>query len=118
MARAVAELAVDTDALVDPGLVTERVRRIVRRLSGVLAPRIRIYGLDGQPIADSRMLTGPGGTVQIQPLPPPEPDPVRRFANKLYDRVVNWLPKIGRAHAELQSLMRISYAVICLKKKT
>src|SRR3546814_1356176 len=26
--------------------------------------------------------------------------------------------KIGRAHAELQSLMRISYAVFCLKKKT
>src|SRR3546814_2177487 len=26
-------------------------------------------------------------------------------------------PKIGRAHAELQSLMRISYAVFCLKKK-
>src|SRR3546814_4468709 len=25
--------------------------------------------------------------------------------------------QIGRAHAELQSLMRISYAVICLKKK-
>src|SRR3546814_14159246 len=39
------------------------------------------------------MLTGPGGTVQIQPLPPPEPDPVRRFANKLYDRVVNCLPR-------------------------
>src|SRR3546814_7595003 len=28
------------------------------------------------------------------------------------------LPQIGRAHAELQSLMRISYAVFCLKKKT
>src|SRR3546814_2099332 len=26
-------------------------------------------------------------------------------------------PKIGRAHVELQSLMRISYAVFCLKKK-
>src|SRR3546814_1495454 len=25
--------------------------------------------------------------------------------------------KIGRAHVELQSLMRISYAVFCLKKK-
>src|SRR3546814_6725396 len=100
------------------------------------------------------MLTGPGGTVQIQPLPPPEPDPVRRFANKLYDRVVNWLPRRsglprwnestgpealyqdvraalggtivrevrGTEHrseehtSELQSLMRISYAVLCLKK--
>src|SRR3546814_10557581 len=27
------------------------------------------------------------------------------------------LSKIGRAHVELQSLMRISYAVFCLKKK-
>src|SRR3546814_7103330 len=27
------------------------------------------------------------------------------------------LPEIGRAHVELQSLMRISYAVFCLKKK-
>src|SRR3546814_8963156 len=26
--------------------------------------------------------------------------------------------EIGRAHAELQSLMRTSYAVFCLKKKT
>src|SRR6056297_1994520 len=26
-------------------------------------------------------------------------------------------PKIGRAHVELQSLRRISYAVFCLKKK-
>src|SRR3546814_5544855 len=26
-------------------------------------------------------------------------------------------PEIGRAHVELQSLMRISYAVFCLKKK-
>src|SRR3546814_14585861 len=92
MARAVAELAVDTDALVDPGLVTERVRRIVRRLSGVLAPRIRIYGFDGQPIAESRMLTGPGGPVQIQPLPPPEPAPARRFPNNLLPPVVHWPP--------------------------
>src|SRR3546814_9107319 len=28
-----------------------------------------------------------------------------------------FLVEIGRAHAELQSLMRISYAVFCLKKK-
>ncbi|MEQ9332132.1 stimulus-sensing domain-containing protein [Thalassobaculum sp.] len=93
MARAVAELAVDSDATVDPGLITERVRRIVRVLSGVLASRVRIYGSEGRLIADSRMLTGPGGTVRIQPLPPPEPDPLQRFANRLYERIVNWLPR-------------------------
>src|SRR3546814_3973722 len=30
---------------------------------------------------------------------------------------INVQGEIGRAHAELQSLMRISYAVFCLKKK-
>jgi len=93
MARAVAELGIDTDASVDPGLVPERVRRIVRRLSGVMASRIRIHGPEGRLIADTRVLTGPGGTVRIQPLPPPEPDPVRRFANRVYDGIVNWLPR-------------------------
>src|SRR3546814_7376522 len=28
-----------------------------------------------------------------------------------------WVGQIGRAHSELQSLMRISYAVFCLNKK-
>src|SRR3546814_1275748 len=31
--------------------------------------------------------------------------------------LVGAVTKIGRAHVELQSLMRISYAVFCLKKK-
>src|SRR3546814_5523909 len=31
--------------------------------------------------------------------------------------VLRQRPEIGRAHVELQSLMRISYAVFCLKKK-
>src|SRR3546814_3434131 len=30
---------------------------------------------------------------------------------------IDLLPEIGRAHSELQSLMRSSYAVFCLKKK-
>src|SRR3546814_7983768 len=29
----------------------------------------------------------------------------------------SWPDQIGRAHVEIQSLMRISYAVFCLKKK-
>src|SRR3546814_2260554 len=32
-------------------------------------------------------------------------------------RLASGWTKIGRAHSELQSLMRISYAVFCLKKK-
>src|SRR3546814_9683140 len=37
-----------------------------------------------------------------------------RLAHHIFDRVL----EIGRAPSELQSLMRISYAVFCLKKKT
>src|SRR3546814_9895516 len=42
-----------------------------------------------------------------------KPDPGQR-ADDLVDRRIR---QIGRAHAELQSLMRISYAVFCLKNK-
>src|SRR3546814_3442366 len=44
-------------------------------------------------------------------------------AEKLFLRNAQWATfigrfiQIGRAHVELQSLMRISYAVFCLKKK-
>src|SRR3546814_9777229 len=37
----------------------------------------------------------------------------KKTTSKIIDR-----GEIGRAHSELQSLMRISYAVFCLKKKT
>src|SRR3546814_8381535 len=33
------------------------------------------------------------------------------------DGVIDEATELGRAHSELQSLMRISYAVFCLKKK-
>src|SRR3546814_8952528 len=46
----------------------------------------------------------------------------RRLAGRPADlpslrRVARDRMEIGRAHSELQSLMRISYAVFCLKKK-
>src|SRR3546814_2062907 len=42
-----------------------------------------------------------------------------QFGNSLpgYNVVNSRLEQIGRAQSELQSLMRISYAVFCLKKK-
>src|SRR3546814_1832436 len=40
-----------------------------------------------------------------------------RLAPLVEHRLARIGSQIGRAHAELQSLMRISYAVFCLKKK-
>src|SRR3546814_4138571 len=42
----------------------------------------------------------------------------RRYAQPLRSfKICSWRRKIGRAHVELQSLMRNSYALFCLKKK-
>src|SRR3546814_1046457 len=46
--------------------------------------------------------------------------PIASFAEAqawLLEEAKRGRQKIGRAHVELQSLMRISYAVFCLKKK-
>src|SRR3546814_2680399 len=40
-----------------------------------------------------------------------------RYRSVRADQTPLIMRKIGRAHVELQSLMRISYAVFCLKKK-
>src|SRR3546814_9747457 len=58
----------------------------------------------GRPVAQPRL-----------PLPRRDPADLGRLAP--YGRCPDLL-EIGRAHSELQSLMRISYAVFCLKKKT
>jgi two-component system sensor histidine kinase ChvG len=50
-----------------PAVTTQMVRRLVEA-SGT---RARLFGVDGTLLADSRLLVGPGGTVQIQELPPP-----------------------------------------------
>src|SRR3546814_10060787 len=46
-------------------------------------------------------------------------DRAGRFSTELFERYQRseQALEIGRAHSELQSLMRISYAVFCLKKK-
>src|SRR3546814_3210231 len=61
---------------------------------------------------------------RLDDLRPPEFDGERGIESLLrgltrfgWDRV-DEKGQIGRAHSELQSLMRISYAVFCLKKKT
>jgi len=93
VARAVAELGVETDLEVEGLLSPELVQRITRRLSVVLASRIRVYESSGRLIADSSVLAGPGGTVQVAPLPPPQADDfATRMLLDAYNHIVNWLP--------------------------
>src|SRR3546814_10220603 len=50
--------------------------------------------------------------------PPRRPHPGRHAARRPREDHVAWLQRSEEHTSELQSLMRISYAVFCLKKKT
>ena len=52
----------------------DAARQLVRRLAGLADIRARLYGVGGRLIADSRLLRGPGGEVQVVDLPPTESD--------------------------------------------
>ena len=58
--------AAGVEAFVPP-VTTQMVRRLVEASGS----RARLFGVDGTLLADSRLLVGPGGTVQIEELPPP-----------------------------------------------
>src|SRR5262249_52935699 len=55
-------------------LIPELGRQMMRRLVEPTHARARLFDLSGNLIGDSRVLRGPGGTVQIKELPPPEPE--------------------------------------------
>ena len=56
--------------------------------------RARLFDLDGQLLADSFRLVGPGGRVDIQELPAASAlSPHETWITDLYDWVVNWLPR-------------------------
>ncbi|MFM2043815.1 MAG: hypothetical protein RLY86_2391 [Pseudomonadota bacterium] len=80
-----------------PDLSYELGRQMVRRLVETTDTRTRLYAVSGEMVADSRILGGPQGTVQIEPLPPlPDGSPLTRLGLALYDYVVNAVP--GRDH--------------------
>ncbi len=68
-------------------------REMMQRLVAPTRTRARLFDANGNLIADSRMLLGPGGAVQISELPPPgEEGPLRRLVDDAYDWVVELLP--------------------------
>ncbi len=48
----------------------DTARQLVRRLAGLAQLRARLFDHDGNLIADSQLLQGPGGQVQVVDLPP------------------------------------------------
>jgi two-component system sensor histidine kinase ChvG len=74
-------------------LIPELGRQMMRRLVEPTHTRARLFDSEGKLIADSRVLRGPGGVVQINELPPPgEAGPLHGLAAWLYDSVIGALP--------------------------
>ncbi len=74
-------------------LIPELGRQMMRRLVEPTHTRARLFDSEGKLIADSRVLRGPGGVVQIKELPPlGEAGPLQRLAAWLYDSVIGELP--------------------------
>jgi len=74
------------DSLSDgESLAPELGRQMMRRLVEPTRTRARLFGTDGTLVADTRMLRGPGGVVQIQELPPLESENfIQRSARAVY----------------------------------
>jgi two-component system sensor histidine kinase ChvG len=81
---------------VDEGeiLLPDLARQMMRRLVEPTRTRARLFNVAGDIIADSRVLRGPGDTIQVHELPAPEREgAILRIADQIYDWIVNILPR-------------------------
>jgi two-component system sensor histidine kinase ChvG len=76
----------------DERLLPEMARHLMRVLLIDSGVRARIFGRSGKLLADSFVLVGPGGQVQVVELPPPKSGAFGAAAERFLDRLVNWLP--------------------------
>ncbi len=60
-------------------------RLLIRRLAGLAEVRARLFDRDGQLVADTRLLQGPGGEVQVLDLPPPGGTGLTDLLRQAYD---------------------------------
>jgi two-component system sensor histidine kinase ChvG len=81
---------------VDEGeiLLPDLARDMMRRLVEPTRTRARLFDTGGEILADSRVLRGPGDTVQVHELPAPKTaGPIMRVADLAYDWIVDKLPR-------------------------
>jgi two-component system sensor histidine kinase ChvG len=91
---ALASSGVVTDPDGTERLQPDTSRQTIRRLVDVSKTRARLFLPSGTLIADSFLLSGPGGILLIEPLPPPEPPegPVLQFLGSAYDWLLGRFP--------------------------
>jgi len=78
-------------------LLPDLARMTMRRIVEPTRTRARLFDIKGDIIADSRVLRGPGDSVQVLELPAPKTaGPIMRFADRVYDWLVDQLPRRTR----------------------
>jgi two-component system sensor histidine kinase ChvG len=91
---ALASSGVVTDPDGSERLQPDTSRQTIRRLVDVSKTRARLFLPNGTLIADSFLLSGPGGILLIEPLPPPEPPegPILAALGGAYDWLLGRFP--------------------------
>jgi two-component system sensor histidine kinase ChvG len=78
-------------------LLPDLARQTLRRVVEPTRARARLFDIKGDILADSRVLRGPGDTVQVHELPAPKAvGPFTRYTDRIYDWVVDQLPRRTR----------------------
>lgn len=93
--------AVVTTQVGDEEIVPEQARSLMRVLLAETGVRARLFTENKDILADSYVLSGPGGQVQMIELPPPEVGIPMGWLGRHLDRLANWLP--GQDNFELYS---------------
>ena len=91
---ALASSGVVTDPDGSERLQPDTSRQTIRRLVDVSKTRARLFMPNGTLVADSFLLSGPGGILLIEPLPPPEPPegPILQALGGAYDWLLGRFP--------------------------
>lgn len=94
IAIALGENAITVGAADYEQLSTESTQALLRRLVSQAPIRARVFLPGGEMIADSRVLSGPGGVVEVEVLAPPVvPDPIDEALNAVYGLIFDRLPQ-------------------------
>ena len=93
-AAALGESAVGAEGSQNQYLMTEAARQIVRRLATTTRTRAQLVAPDGRLITDSQKLSGPGGVVEVEELPPPRTDgATSRFFLNISNTITGWFSR-------------------------
>ncbi|MFO1190171.1 MAG: stimulus-sensing domain-containing protein [Alphaproteobacteria bacterium] len=119
-AAAVGEGAVQVGVAGGYDLDPSATRDMLRRLVQPVEMRARVFGLEGELVADSRLLVGRGGFIRIEPLPTPgrSDNALARLIERLAE-MVEWIPSVTglpryeeKAEATIADFPEVDYAMI------